>query len=486
MTPITRVLVLGACGVLAAGARQADPPAAIHDLVIRGGRVVDPESRLDAVRDVAIDGGLIAAIAEETLAGSRVIDARGLVVAPGFIDLHAHGQDAETYALRAADGVTTALELEVGTADVDRFYAERDGKALVNFGASIGHIPVRMDVMGDAPAWLPPASARAAIVEADEAQLEAIKGGIRRGLERGALGVGMGIQYTPAASRAEILDVFREAARAVAPVHVHLRYNGTREPLSSTTALQEVLADAAVTGAPLHVVHLHSTSLAATERHLRMIEDARSRRMDVTTECYPYTAGMTDIASGVFDEGWRENLGIDFGDLLWAATGERLTAETFAEHRKTGGNVAVFSIPEASVRAAIAHPLVMVASDAVMAKGKGHPRSAGTNARLLGEYVREQKALPLVDAIRKVTLLPAQRLEQRAPAFRAKGRIRVGADADLTLFDPTRVRDRSTWASPALPPEGIPYVLVGGVPVVSKGRVVPDTFPGQGLRAPMR
>lgn len=473
------------CGLLAATALSSgveDP----FDLVIREGRVMDPESGLDAVRDVGIRGGRIAAISRGPLAGRATIDARGLVVAPGFIDLHAHGQDAENDALRAADGTTSALELEIGVGDVDRFYAARAGRALIHFGASVGHVPVRMAVMGDPEVFLPPATAAAATVAASDGQLEDLKRRIRRGLERGALAVGMGIQYTPAASRWEVVEVFREAATAGASVHVHLRYNGTKEPLSSTTALEEVIAAAAVTGAPLHVVHLHSTSVALTARHLRLVEAARARGMDVTTECYPYTAGMTDLASGVFDEGWREALGIDYQDLLWADTGERLTAETFAARRKTGGMVAVFSIPEDAVRAAIAHPAAIVASDAVMREGKGHPRSAGTNARLLGEYVREQKTLPLMEALRKITLMPAQRLERRAPVFKDKGRVRVGADADLTLFDPATVRDRATWTAPTTPPAGIPYVLVAGLPVVEGGVPRKDALPGRPLRAPVR
>ena len=477
--------MLKALGALIAVGLLVLPPAPEYDLVIRDGRVMDPESGTDTVRHVGVSGGRIAAVSAEALRGRATIDARGLVVAPGFIDLHAHGQDAENYALRAADGATTALELEIGAGDVDRFYAGREGTALVNFGASVGHVPVRMAVMGDPPVFLPPATAKAATRPATDAQLEAIRGGIRAGLERGALAVGMGIQYTAAASRWEVLEVFREAARAGASVHVHMRHNGTKEPHSSTTALEEVLAAAVVTGAPLHVVHLHSTSVGSTARHLAMIDGARARGLDVTTECYPYTAGMTDIASGVFDDGWREALGIDYPDLLWAATGERLTAATFAARRKQGGMVAVFSIPEEMVRAAIAHPLVIVASDAVMANGKGHPRSAATNARLLGVYVRDENVLPLMEALRKITLMPAQRLERRAPAMRDKGRIRVGADADLTLFDPARVRDLATWTAPTTPPAGIDYVIVGGVPVVERGLLRRDVRPGRPVRAPI-
>src|SRR6185369_13798468 len=199
------ILALAALGGCAHGA----PPGG-YDLVLRGGRVMDPESGLDAVRDVGIQGGRIVAVSAKPLAGRAVIDAAGLVVAPGFIDLHAHRQNAENYALRAADGVTTALEMEIGTADVDAFYAQRAGKALINFGASVGHVPVRMAVMGDPPAMLPPADSRASTVPASDAQLAAIEKGIADGLAAGALGVGMGIQYTQAATRWEILRVFGE------------------------------------------------------------------------------------------------------------------------------------------------------------------------------------------------------------------------------------------------------------------------------------
>jgi N-acyl-D-aspartate/D-glutamate deacylase len=340
--------------------------------------------------------------------------------------------------------------------------------------------------MGDAPAFLPAAAAKAATTGASPEQLEAIRLGLRRGLEAGALAVGMGIMYTPAATEDEVRSVFAVAAAARTPVVVHMRFNGAREPDSSTHALEEVLGAARKTGAALHVAHLHSTSLIATQHNLTLIARAKTAGLDVTTECYPYTAGMTDISSGVFNDGWQAQLGIDYGDLMWAASGERLDRASFERHRREGGMVAVFSIPEPAIEAALRDPLVMIASDSIMKNGKGHPRSAGTSGHLLGFYVREKKLLSLMEALRKLTLLPAQRLERHAPLFKRKGRVQVGADADLTVFDAAAIQDRATWAEPTLPTQGIAYVLVGGTAVVERGTLHPSLTPGQGLRAPSR
>jgi N-acyl-D-aspartate/D-glutamate deacylase len=463
-------------------------PSGGYDVVLIGGRVMDPETGLDAVRNVGISGNHIAAVTTDPIMGRETIDARGFVVAPGFIDLHSHGQDPANYALKAADGCTTALELEVGAAYIDAWYAAREGKSLVNFGTSVGHIPVRMAVMGDPAGFLPDTAAKANTVAASDAQLEEIKMRLRTGLKRGAVAVGFGIQYTGAASRWEILEAFRVAAEFGASCHVHMRHNGRKEPNNSTQALEEVLAASAVTGAPLHVVHIHSTSVAATPRHLQMIAEAKARGMDVTAEVYPYQAGMTKLNSGVFDGNWREALEVDYKDILWPATGERLTAETFEKYRKSDDYAIIFSIPESAVNAALVHPQVLIGSDGIWdaAKKQGHPRCAGTYARILGHYVREQKLMPLMEALRKMSLGPAQRLEHVAPMFKKKGRVQVGADADLAVFDPLKVIDRSTYDDPTKPSEGFAHVLVNGVPVVREGKLRTESMPGRPARGPIR
>jgi len=452
------------------------------DLVIAGGRVMDPESGLDAVRHVGIRNGRIAAVSVEPLRGREMIEARGLVVAPGFIDLHQHAWDEESLRVKVQDGVTSAFELEVGTADVDRWYAQRAGKVPLNFGVSAGHIQVRMTVMGDAPAFLPGAKSGAALREATPAQIEALKQGIERGLNRGALGVGFGVAYTPVATSTELIAMFRVAAGHGAPCFVHVRYSGTAEPDSAMRGLQEALATALITGAPLHVVHVQSSGARGTPQLLEAIAAARARGLDVTTECYPYTAGMSEIQAAIFEPESLARRGIAFSDLQWGATGERLTAETFAKYRKQGGFVIVHVNPEEVVRDAVAHPLTMIASDGL----KGHPRNAGAYARVVGRYVREGKALTLMEALRKCSLAPAQRLESLAPVMRQKGRLRVGADADLVVFDAARVSDQATYEQPYRTSVGIEHVLVGGVAVVRRGGLQPGVFPGKPVRAPIR
>jgi N-acyl-D-aspartate/D-glutamate deacylase len=478
--------------IIAVRARTAGPPdtaagsqvvASGYDMVIANGRVMDPETGLDAVRNVGITAGKIRAVSVEPLKGKTVLDATGLVVAPGFIDLHEHGQEPRNYQFQAHDGVTTSLELEVGTDDVDAWYAQREGKTLINFGVSVGHIPVRMKVMHDPGNFLP--TGDAAHREATPQELEEIKTRIRHGLERGALAVGMGINYTAGASHEEIVDVFRVAAAENASVHVHLRHAGLKEPTTGLVGIEEVIAAAAATGAPLHVVHITSMGLRNTPQLIAMVKGAQSRGLDVTTECYPYTAGSTNLESAIFDPGWQERQGITYKDIQWSKTGERLTAETFEKYRKEGGLVVIFSIPETAVRTAIADPIVMIASDGVPLTGsKVHPRGQGTFSRVLGHYVREEKTVNLMTALRKMTLMPAQRLQNRAPMFQNKGRISEGADADITVFDPQRIIDKATFDDPLQYSAGIQFVLVNGVPVVSNGELVGGVFPGRVARAP--
>jgi len=445
-----------------------------YDVVLAHGRVMDPASGLDGVRYVGIRGGKIAAVSEAPLQGRTVVDVSGLVVAPGFIDLHSHGQTPENYRFKARDGVTTALEMEVGVSPVPEWYRAREGQALINFGATSGHIPARMAVMHDSGTLLPHDTAKGAATPEQRRQIYDL---VRRGLDDGALGIGMGIAYVPLATRAEILELFGLAAERKTVLYVHIRNGGPVEP-GVIDALQEVIADAASTGASLHVVHITSMGLRETSLCLQMIAGARRSGLDVTTEMYPYTAGMTDLGSAVFDEGWQAKQGgIGFGDLQWALTGERLTAESFARYRRQGGMVAIHSIPEDVVRQAIADPLTMIASDGILDHGKGHPRAAGTYARVLGRYVREQHALKLMEALRKMTVMPADRL-----GIRTKGRIAVGADADITVFDPARVMDRATFENPAQYSEGIEYVLVNGTLVVKSGELVDGVAPGLAVR----
>ena len=452
-----------------------------YELVLDGGRVMDPETGLDAVRNVGIRDGKIVRISSEALSGRRVIHAGGLVVAPGFIDLHQHGQELESQRVKALDGVTTALELEIGAPDVAQFLKAKKGQSLIHYGTSASHVAARALVFGAAlpPGEILPKSGPATDQPATPEQIEAMLERLRAELDAGGLAVGMGIQYTPGATRLEVIDMFRLAAERRLPVYTHMRSSGRIEPGSAIEATSEVIGAAAVTGASLHIVHINSTCARDAMECLAMIEGARARGLDVTTEAYPYIAGMTFINSAVFNPGWQEKHGISYSELVLPNTGEHLTKERFDElhNSNTPQTVLIFSNKQEMVDKVIPHPLVMIASDGI----PGHPRNAGTYSRVLAQYVREKGTITLMDALRKMSFMPAEMLERSTPAARQKGRLQEGADADIVVFDAATISDRSTFAKPMEPSVGVRYLVVSGTIVVDEGKIVPDVFPGRAL-----
>jgi hypothetical protein len=240
-----------------------------------------------------------------------------------------------------------------------------------------------------------------------------------------------------------------------------------------------VIGAAAITGASLHIVHINSTCLRDVFECLSMIEGSRARGLDVTTEAYPYIAGMTSINSALFNPSWQDKFGIGYGDLMIPETGERLTKERFDElhNSSTTHWVVIFNNTQEVIDRVIPHPLVMIASDGL----EGHPRNAGTFSRVLAQHVREKRTITLMDALRKMSLMPAAMLKRSSPAARQKGRLQEGADADIVVFDAGRISDRSTFEKPMEPSVGVRYLMVGGTVVVDDGKILSDVFPGRAL-----
>ena len=443
-----------------------------YDLVLEGGRVMDPETGLDAVRNVGIRDGKIVRISSEALSGRRVIHAGGLVVAPGFIDLHQHGQEMESQSVKALDGVTTALELEIGAPDVAQFLKTKEGHSLIHYGTSASHPAARALVFRAPlpPGEILPKSGPATDQPATPEQIMQIEQRLRSELDAGGLAVGMGIQYTPGATRLEVIDMFRLAAARRVPVYTHVRSASRADPGSSIESVSEVIGASAITGASLHIVHINSSCLRDAPECLSMVEGARSRGLDVPTAAYPYIAGMTYIKKGG---------GITYGDLVIPNTGEHLTKERFDElhNSSTPQPVLIFSNSQEVLDKVIPHPLVMIASDGF----QGHPRNAGTYSRVLAQYVREKGTITLMDALRKMSLMPAEMLERSTPVARQKGRLQEGADADIVVFDAATISDHATFAKPMEPSVGVHYLLVAGTVVVNEGKIVPDVFPGRAL-----
>ncbi|UVI30308.1 amidohydrolase family protein [Paenibacillus spongiae] len=446
-----------------------------YDIVIAGGRVVNPETKLDHEGlNVGISGGTIGVVTAKPLKGKRVIDAKGQVVSPGFIDNLSYDPNPLGVWQKIGDGVTSNIAMHGGTSTPKQWYNhyERDMPP-VHFGASFFYTQARNQFkLGRYDA-------------AQQSHIDKLKKDAEKALNDGALGISFSLEYVPGISSEEIIPLMELAKQYNVPVYFHGRYSDASEPGTEIEGTKELIEYAEKTGAAVHIDHINSTGgTFSMKEALALIDEARVKGYDITACTYPYDYWGTYLNSARFDEGWQERFRISYNDLQIAGTTERLTKESFAKYQKQGKLAVAYAIPPEAVVDAFQAPYVMIGSDAILEPGhNNHPRASGTFARAIGLYVREQQVMSLMDGIAKLSLMPAQRLEKQAPALRKKGRIAKGMDADIVIFDFDTIRDRSTVEKPDLMSEGIHYVLVAGQVALDNGKLNKKIRLGEPLRS---
>jgi N-acyl-D-glutamate deacylase len=492
--------------------------AETYDTVILNGRVIDPETKLDAVRNIGIRDGSIVAVTEREISGKRTIDATERVVAPGFIDLHAHGQNIGDYRMQAMQGVTTMLELESGVLPIDAWYEKQAEKNLpINYGAAAGWTFARIATFaGEQPVATPEyfqeAQSRSdwKMNLATPEQQEQILALVEQGLDQGAIGIGINAGYAPGHGRKEYFALAELAADQEVATFTHVRYASNMEPNSSFEAVQELVANAAITGAHMHLCHINSTSLKDIDAVIRLVDDAFARDINISVGAYPWGAASTVVGAAMFSgDGWRERMGSTAHNFQLGT--ERMTEEQLADYQKNkpGTFITWHFIDESNpeelklLDKSVLHPRILIESDEMfwmfmdehnritnytgdqwpLPEGTfSHPRSNGTFAKVLRSYVRERKLMSMQEALRKITLMPAQVLEGFVPQMRRKGRLQEGMDADIVVFDPARISDVGTYQKPNQPAVGVEVLLVNGVPVVDGGQLLVDAAPGRPIR----
>ena len=491
------------------------------NLVIAGGRVVDPASGMDQICDVALQDGRVAAVGTGLGGAERVIDATGLVVAPGFIDLHAHGQSIPADRMQAFDGVTTTLDLEAGVMPVGSWYRRQAAQGRVlNYGASTNWAFARIGAMtGSNEESSLEAFGRAMRdrrwVEnvASEPEVSGILERLARGLDEGGIGIGILNAYAPGAGVQELTAVCDLAAAQGVPTFTHVAYMSRIDPESAAEAYVRLIGYAGATGAHMHICHFNSSSKTDIERCARLVAKAQAQGLPITVESYPYGTGSTVLAATFFsDPEFEERNGTGYDSVQRVTDGRRfhsreelltaqaeepstlvlwhiLDTENNERHRELldmsvlypGGAIASDAMPwslsDGSTYTGDAWPLPEDAT--------AHPRSAGTFTRFIRHWVRERQTVSLMEGLAKCALIPAQILEASTPAMRAKGRLTVGADADVVVFDYDTLTDRAEFSAMNRPAEGVRHLVVSGQPLITDGVMDVAARPGRPVRRPL-
>jgi len=511
---ITRALLSLALGVIITSPLYANE----YDLVVMNGRVMDPETNYDEIANVGVKDGRIAVITKNKISGDKTIDAAGHVVAPGFIDLHAHGTNIGDYRMQAIQGVTTMLELESGVLPIKDWYADQAERNLpVNYGASAAWTFARIATFSDTPpsadaAYFQDAQARSdwkMDLATAEQQAQILKY-VQEGLDQGALGIGINAGYAPGYGRKEYFALAELAAERDVATFTHVRYASNVEPQSSFEAVHELVGLAATTGAHMHLCHINSTSLRDIDATLSLIDGAFEKGINITVGAYPWGAASTVIGAAMFSgEGWQDRMGSTASNFQLGT--ERMTEAQIEDYQKNQpGTFIVWHFLDESnpddlalLDKSVLHPNILIESDEMFwmqmdDKGSisnyegnawplpegtfSHPRSNGTFAKVLRSYVRERGLMSMQEALRKMSLMPAQTIEDFVPQMKKKGRLQKGMDADIVVFDPDTISDVGTYQDSNRPAKGVQSLIVNGAMVVDNGALILDASPGRPIR----
>jgi N-acyl-D-aspartate/D-glutamate deacylase len=450
----------------------------LYDVVVLNGIVTDPDTNTYKFGyNIGITDKKIMTITKANLTGFETIDATGLIVSPGFIDMLGFEPEPTVAKYKITDGVTTNLQLHGGSVHFDSWFAYYENNPpYVNYGGSVFAIKLRQeDAVGIGSYGTP-----------TETQITYMADRVREEIEAGALALSFSPEYYPGTTPEEIRAMMTVAAQYDIPTHFHARYSSLTGEFTGIDGVIEVLGYAKELNAPVQFMHLHSTGgTGCMDEALAMINEARVEGYDVTYDIYPYDSWASNIDWQRYNSGWQERYDITYSDLQMAGTSLRLTEETFNYFRSIGGLCIAFAMDEDEVVQSLSEPYVQIGSDGNIQledSANNHFRGAGTFSRVLGKYVRDDDAFSLMDGIRKMTINGAKHLEAISEDMALRGRLQVGCYADITIFDYRTVLDQSTPEFPATASIGIEYVIVAGQIGLSEGELLTNVHAGQPIK----